>query len=784
MSRTQIVRAILGASISLAALAATPVHAQETAAADAGLVSDDIVVTAQKRNESAQNVPISITALGGDQLKAAGVSGTQDLKSVVPALNVTTGAGGFGLPRIRGIGATGQGVGIENPVVVYVDGVYYSAAFGVLQSVFDAKQVTVLKGPQGTLFGRNATGGLIQIDTLGPDFQWNGKAELGYGNFQTMTGGAYLSGPVSDTVAFSVSGQYENRDKGYGVNRFLNRDIGTNEQWSGRAKLLFQPSDATKVLLSADFNGRNAAEPAFRNFGLNSLGQDVSAQIVAAGGDPQHDIYSDYNPYMRAKQWGTGLTVEQDVGGATLKSISAYRRSDLLTVFDPDGTVSGGTQLLIANVYADKQFTEEVNLISKGSGPFKWVVGGFYMWDQGVTSPRPDSVRNSFAGNQSDTLADSRLHSIAGFVEGSYNLDPATRVTAGIRYTHDSRTLSVLQQSYTFATNTLANTPTVTDARTFERVTWKLSVDHRFSDQVLAYASYNRGFRSGTFIPQATPLLVLKPEVVDAYEVGLKTDLFDRKVRINVAGYRYDQTNVQVMQVIAGVQQVYNAMGARIYGLDGDISWKVTDHLRLFGGANWTHARYTSFTDAVISVPYPLSTSLGAAAASTFSTTNYTYIDSTTGQTVANTACLGTFLPPSATTQAARDAFYRGRAGGNCLLRGDASGKRLQNTPTITFSMGGTLDIPTEVGKFTFGGNVYYNGGFVGTPDERVQQAAYTTVDASLTWRHPNEKLYAKIWGRNLTDAFYRTQIGASNSGDNGTSAAPRTYGMTLGFDF
>lgn len=283
---------------------------------------------------------------------------------------------------------------------------------------------------------------------------------------------------------------------------------------------------------------------------------------------------------------------------------------------------------------------------------------------------------------------------------------------------------------------------------------------------MMVYASYNRGFRSGTFVPQiATPFSVLEPEVVDAYEIGTKTDLFDRKLRLNVAGYYYDQSAVQVIQVIAGVQNVYNARkGAKIYGIDADLTLQVTDNLRLFGGANWTHARYNEFTDAIISIPYPV--------AAGFTPTSYTYVDSKTGATVANTTCLGTFGAPTA------------QLGGNCLIRGDASGNKLQNTPDVTFSIGGSLDVPTSIGKFTLAGNYYYNDGFVGTVDERVKQASYNTVDMSLTWKDLSDAFYVRLWGKNLTDAFYRTQIGASNSGDNGTPGTPRTYGLTLGFDF
>lgn len=711
---------------------------------------EDIVVTAQKRAQSAQDVPIAITALDSGQLRAAGVSSTEALKSAVPALNVTTATGGYGLPRIRGVGATGQGPGIENPVAVYVDGVYYGAAFGVLQSLFDVDQIAVLKGPQGTLFGRNATGGLIQITTLAPSFEYTGRAEIGYGNLQTATAAAFVSGGLSKTVAISVAGQYEDRNKGFGRNLLTGRDIQDGSTYAGRVKLLWNAGDATSFLLSADANGRDAAEPAFRNFGLNSLGQNVTSQILALGGDPDRDIYSDTDPRLRARQWGAGLTATQDLGFASLKSITAYRRTDLSILFDPDGTTQPRT--IIANDQFDKQFTQEINLVSQGHHRIDWVLGGFYMNDAAGLSPAR-TTGLLIAGNNgySDYRSDIRLDSYAGFAEGTLHVDAATNLIAGLRYTSDHRTADARSITYVGATNTTTVVPT-SDARTFNKLTWRLSLDHRFSPDVLAYASYNRGFRSGSFVPQTNPLQVLEPEQTDAFEVGVKTDLFDRRVRFNLAGYYYDQKNLQVIQIIAGTQYVYNAQGAHIYGLDGDVTFKLTRNVRLFGGVNYTHGRYTTFSNAILSTPYPLPAGFVVPA----------------GQ-----SCIGTFGNPYA------------QLGGNCLLRGDASGNRLQNTPTFTGSVGGTWDIPTATsGRFTLAGNYYYNSGFVATPDERVRQPHYNTVDASLTWHLPGDKVYLRAWGRNLTDAFYRTQLSASNTGDNGTNAAPRTYGGTLGFSF
>ncbi|MDF7775290.1 TonB-dependent receptor [Sphingomonas sp. AOB5] len=739
--RSPRLRAAMLAGSCIALLGATSALAQD-AQEESQEGNAEIVVTAQKRAQNAQDVPIAITALGGDDLASAGVSDTEDLKAAVPSLNVTTAVGGFGLPRIRGIGATGQGPGIENPVAIYVDGVYYGAAFGVLQSLFDVDQVAVLKGPQGTLFGRNATGGLIQIATQDPKFEWGGKAQFGYGNYETLNGAFFVTGGLSSNIAISVSGQYEKREEGFAKNLFTGNDVGQGDGWSGRAKLLWEPGATTRVVLSGDFNGRDAAEPAFRQFSRNALG------VMLAGSE--RDIVADVDPLLRARQWGTSLTITQDLGSAELKSITAYRRSTLRTLFDPDGTTQ--PRIRVDNNNYDTQFTQEINLVSQGDGALKWVIGAFYMDNDAGQDPGRTTGLFTFGNNgYSDDIYSVRVKSISGFAELTYALGDATNVIAGIRYTSDDRSFESYQVDFNGNTNTTTRSATITGQKTFGNTSWRLSVDHRFSPQLLAYASYNRGFRGGTYNPRGSLTSILQPETVDAFEVGFKSDLADRTLRLNVAAYYYDQDAVQVQQVIAGRNNVYNANGAEIYGVDADITWQPTRNVRIFGGVGYTHAQYKDFPQAVISYPYPLATGFVIP----------------TGQT-----CLGTNGNPFT------------QLGGNCLLIGDRSGAELQNTPKLTLSLGGNVDIPTGIGTFSVAGNYYYNDGFVGSPDGRVRQPSYNLVDASLTWKPNDGSIYVRVWGKNLTDDFYRTQLSATNAGDNGTAGNPRTYGATFGFEF
>jgi iron complex outermembrane receptor protein len=729
-------------------LVTTFAQAQEASTSEGAL--EEVIVTAQKREENAQDVPIAITALSADDLAAAGTTSTVDLKSVVPSLNITTGVAGFGMPRLRGIGASGQGPGIENPVAVYIDDVYYGATFGNIQSLFDTAQVVVSKGPQGTLYGRNTTGGLIQIRTRDPQFDLGGKAQIGYGNYDTANGGFFLTGGLSDSVAMSVSAQYDNREEGYGVNRFTGNEVMTSESWAGRVKLLWKIGENTDLRIAVDTNGRDGADPTFRNFELNALGQNLNTLISNAGGDPDYDIYSDVDPELRARQSGGSVIFEHEFGAFTFKSVTAYRDTSLSTYFDPDGTTQ--PRLRIFNDNFDEQFTQEIDLISAGDGPLKWTVGAFYMWNSAGQEPGRTTGLTTFGGNgYSDTITDVHLNSISGFAEGTYGIADATNVTAGIRYTSDKREFEAKTVTYNGTMNVTTISPTIEDERTFSDPSWKLSIDHRFSPELMVYASYNRGFRSGTFVPQATPVIALEPEEIDGYELGLKSDLFDQHLRLNVAGYYYDQTNVQVQQVIAGVNNVYNAEGAEIYGADADFILSVTDRFRLFGGVGWTDATYTDFTNAIVSIPYPLPAGFVIPA----------------GQT-----CLGTFGSPFT------------QLGGNCLLRGDGSGNKLQNTPELTGSFGGSLEIPTGIGTFTVAANYYYNDGFVATADERVVQDSYSLVDASVTWRDSSERMFVRLWGNNLTEEYYRSQLGATNSGDNGTPGAPRTYGLTLGVEF
>ncbi len=695
--------------------AATPPDASTAAspADSAGL--QEIVVTAQKRSENAQNVPIAITALSAQQLATAGIADTSDLKLLTPSLGFNTALGGFGQPRIRGVGTTTTGPGIENPVATYIDGVYIGSAAGTLFSLNDVEQVAVLKGPQGTLFGRNATGGLIQVTTRAPSQTPTGDASISYGNYHTFGANAYLSGGLTDTLSASLAGIYDNQHDGYGRNLYNNAPVQRHHDYAGRAKLQWKPDAATKFTLSGDYSYLQGADPAIRPVDGTLLG------MPSPGG--ARDIDQNIQPYLKTKQYGVNLTGTHDFAGVQLLSITAYRNSYLHAIIDGDQTPLSLVE--VDQTQKDKQFSQELQLLSTAAGPFKWVAGAYYFWSRGTYDPLQTTITQPFGTIVATIDSKQTLNSYAGFAQGTYALSDATHFTAGLRYTIDDRALAASSATAT----PIGTFPASTDAgKSFKKLTWRFALDHRFSPEMLGYISYNRGFKSGSFVPQIIPAEELKPETLDAFEAGLKTDLFDRRVRFNAAAFYYDYKNIQINEILDGVLYPFDGSGARSYGFDADAQARVTHDLTLTAGFSYIHDRYKSFPNGY---------------------TTTTAIDPTTFQF--------TVISPY-----------------------DSTGKRLQDTPDWTANLGATY----KFGPLLLAGSYYYNDGYYVDPGNNVREPHYNIVDASLTWTSSDNRLSVKVWGKNLTNALYSEQLDATSTGNNRVAAPPRTYGVTAGVHF
>lgn len=690
--------------------------AQRTAGDNAGTGLVDIVVTAQRRSENLQNVPVAVTALSAATLEATGAATVEDLNGLTPGLNITTTGGAYVLPRIRGVGTTAGGAGIENPVAVYVDGVYYASATGSLLSLNNVAQVAVLKGPQGTLFGRNATGGLIQITTRDPQEDFEADIEGTYGNRNTFAGSLYLTGGLAPDVSADLAVYYRNQLDGFGINRVTGNDVNRARNFALRSKIKFDIGDSTTIKLAGDYTNNKAALVAFR---------PVSGTIPVGGvpfASGKFDVESDADPLSATEQGGGSLTIQHDFSAIRALSITAYRKTRTHFILDSDKRPQPINTIDV--IQKDRQFSQEFQLVSTAGGRFQWTAGAYYFWAKGSYDPIRIILNNAAAVI---TLpAEQTTRSAAVYAQGTYELADGLKLTAGLRYTHDRQSFSG-SQTRTTAGGTVP-LASASDSTTASKLTWRLALDYRFSPELMGYLSYNRGFKSAGYNPQAFPAVPFKPEVLDAYEVGFKADLFDRKLRLNPSFFYYDYKNLQVSSFVNGILTISNAANAEIYGLDLDATAAVAKGLTLSAGLSILHARYKDFNGASISTPLP--------------------------------------------------------AGGNLITSGSAAGKRLQATPDWTLNLAIDYTIPIGSNELQLHGDYYYNDGWYPEAENRIRQPHYNLFNASIAYVFNDGRYTARVWGRNLGNAAYALQMNSQAVGDAIGMAPGRTYGVTLGAKF
>jgi iron complex outermembrane receptor protein len=698
---------------------ATSAHAQTAAPA----TLEEIVVTAQKRAENMQDVPVAVSAETARSLAAKGVEGTADLTVTIPGLSYTQ-VVGSALPRIRGIGSAISLGGNENPIATYIDGVYIAAASSSVLAFNNIEQVAVLKGPQGTLFGRNATGGLIQITTRDPVEVFGGEGSVTYGNLQTVGGQLYLTGGPADGLAGDLAIYYRDQKDGFGRNLLSGAQVNKSRDFAARTKWKFE-RDGVVARASLDYAVTSGVLPAFRA----TKGSLPVTGIPFTGDD--FDTNSDVDPQLKNEQWGASLQLNKKIGEIELVSITGYRRSQFHAVFDIDKLPLFINRSDLRQ--PSRQFSQELQLLSPSGKRFGWVIGAYYF--DASSSYDPLLIDNGAAADI-NVSSEQGTKSAALFGQASYRLSQATGLTAGLRYTTEKKDFKARGDIVTPAGVRIPGA-TLSDSIEVEKVTWRLALDHHFSDDLMGYASYNRGFKSGGFNPQrfTAPLSPFQPEVLDAWEVGLKSEFLNRRVRLNAATFYYDYKNIQINAFVNGISTIYNAASAEIYGLDLDLTAAPTDQLTITAGLALLHDRFGDFPGASISRP----------------------------------------AVPNGTTV----------LGGNIVGVGNAKGNRLPLTPDWTFNLGAIYVVPLETGILEFSANYFHNDGWRAEADNRLRQVPYDLVNASATWFLDSERAKSvKLWAKNLTNEAYAIQMNAQPPADGVSIGSGRTYGVTLGARF
>ncbi|MCW1429015.1 TonB-dependent receptor [Novosphingobium sp. JCM 18896] len=771
-------RALTSAALAgLAAMSAVPAFAQDAAADTGGL--EEIVVTAQHRQERLQDVPIAVSAVTASALRESGVDTTRDLPQIIPSVQFTR-SGPSGLFFVRGVGTTNAAAGEEGANAVYVDGVYMADLGQTINYFNNIERVEVLKGPQGTLFGRNATGGLVHVITREPGDEWVLDGDFGYANYETVSARAYVAAPITEGLSADIAVTRYHQNEGWGRN-LTRGDKNFIQDYSGiRSKIVARPTDRIKLILSGDYLENRDNPVGWRiadgtiGTGL-SRGPDVPGTPAGAVVADDHDTTANDLALTKQRIYGGSFTGEFDLGFATLTSVSAYRNTRTNSDFDVDG---GPISLIrIQFLSGMKSFQQEVRLASTGSGPLQWQFGGFYLNTKANNTSFFSGGAFGTARGQ-DVRAKLDSNSYAAFGEATYAITPTTKLTGGIRYTEDRRSFDASQFTI-LANGTALPGGTVTNPsgqpltapgiqRTklkYNQVTWRAALRQELTPDISVYASANRGFKSGSYSlqnPLNDPYL---PQTIMAYEIGFKSELFDRRLRLNLAAFHYDIDDYQVRSAAAanpGSSLVLNAATVKVDGVEFEFEAKPTDNLRLFGGATWLNSRYGTFGGAGQNFQAPIV---------------YPVIAGQTAAATCPAALRGTRNPGVVPAGGVW-------TGGYVTCFGDASGNKVSNAPDFAASFGATYTVPLgDERELRLTGLYAFNSGYYFEPDNIAKQDEYHLLNASIEYRS-SEHLGVEIWGRNLTNTDYAVQKITTGTGTTQSNGAPRTYGATVKFNF
>lgn len=788
-------RAIYTAMLSVAL--AMPAHAQGADARPApgsgGNASDasepataDILVTARRREERAQDVPIALTALTGAQVAVPGTVGLAQVAQLAPSLQITATNPRQTNINIRGLGATPAfaSIGLEYGVGVYVDQVYYPRPTQAAFDLYDLDRVEVLRGPQGTLFGKNTTAGAINISTQAPSFTPGFRGEVSFGNYSSVQARASGTAPINDRLAIRLTVTDTVRDQGF-VKNVRGDRLSDLDSFGIRGQLLFKATDTVTLRLIGDYS----------DFRQNCcIGELTSVRTTRANGtavpanfyqraarfgyvplpiDPYgRELDLNRPTYLEVETYGGTAIIDADLGAATLTSVTAARK----LTFRPatDGDLTPLDIFTNAGVSEDqRQFSQELRLASNGRRPIDYVVGLYYLNERlsdrlftdygrdaalwilgpaaGGTAPSAGG-QAALDGFQVNGSAQARTRSYAAFGQLTWHVLPRLDLTGGLRFTRERKTgffgqaqggtaltpAQILLGAQAIRNSFGAVVPRFDARSTESKLSGVATLAYHFTPDVLAYATYSRGFKSSGLNLNAvaapvagiaTPPLVIAPERVENVEAGVKTTLLDHHVTLDLAAFTTRIRNYQSQQIdttLASTAYIANVGTVRSRGLEGDLTIRPARGLSLFASGSLIDADYRSFRDA----PCPLE------------------------------------LQPQA----------------SC----DLSGRRLPGVSRYNASGGGEYDLAiggTREGYLA--GDVSYRSRFnsiYNLAQDGVIRG-YAVVNARIGLRARGGRWDVSVYARNLFDAHYLQIItpSAFNTGQyTGLTGDPRTYGITL----
>lgn len=749
----------IGAS-SLAMALSAPAMAQDSGgASDAAEDTDVIIVTANKREQNIQDVPLSVTAIGGAALASAGVSDLGALDKLAPGLQFGQ-SGNDARPAIRGARTDNVSVQQDPVVSFFVDGVYRSRTSQALAAFVDVDRVEVLRGPQGTLYGRNSFGGAVNVISNQPVNDLRYGASVTVGNYDRVRAEGFFNAPLSDTLFARISVAIDSHD-GFVKNTFDRRnDIRDKDDTYVRGQLRWEPTSEFDATLRAslwkqggnggsDFGYFNSGTPINPGGGAFTYAEALTAVLnpvnprVGGGNSP-----SDAGPYSIARDTDFQLDTEQktldfeanyDFGAAAVKLLIGY--ADFRTFRTADADLSIFPSGFEYQDDRAKTFTQELQINSVGDGPFQWTIGAFHLNDDttGIfafdrifttdpltnrpiqTSPAPASDFNSFAEVNTDSLA--------FYGQATFSITDALRATGGVRWTRDKKDFARLTNG-TFTNPVVFTGTPFRDSATFEKVTWRGGLEADLSPDSLLYATVSTGFQAGGFNNSADAITggaSFNEQTVTAYEIGSKNTFADGALIANLSLFWNEFSGLLANQSVntgppsnTVLTISTNAGSARARGAELELKYRPDDNLSVSASLALNDAEYK----------------------------NYEIRETISG-----------------TTQNLR-------------------GTRIALTPDFIANLGVDYDFELAGGAtITPGFNLYYSGEYSTTDVDYAfsQQGSFAKVDLSLTYASANGNWSVQAFGRNVTDEaiFNRTVIFGQNAIVR-NYADPATFGLRL----
>jgi iron complex outermembrane receptor protein len=738
-------RTILYAGAAFAALTAVPAFAQEQAADDAtpavqtaeaeqAAANDEITVTARRREESLIDVPISMSVVSGDTLVRTGAVDITALQDKTPnlTLQIARGSNSTLIAFSRGVGQQDPLWGFEPGVALYLDDVYVARPQGAVLDIFDVERVEVLRGPQGTLYGRNTIGGAVKYVTRRLGNQFRATARASYGSYNQVDLIGQVTVPLTDSLSIGGAVARYTRD-GYGENLTTGAEHYNKDVIAARLSAEFAPTDNIFFRVAGD----RTLDKSKPRHGTRLLPNGTDPRYLPT--DSVYDTRAGIGDDNRVETRGLSATAEIGLSDAlTFKSISAWRDGSTDTLIDFDNTVL--PTLDVPASYEDRQFTQELQLLFEGER-LQGVLGLYYL--NGRASGAFDTVVG-LVNTTTLTAGTVDTKSYAAFGDLSFDLTDKFKVSAGLRYTRDEKTGTVFRRNYTGIRSPLfGNAAAVpgllrtdyTNDRSFEKLTPRVSISYAPRQDLNFYASYGQGFKSGGFDMRGdaifTPTTVegYEPETIDSWEVGMKGAFLENSFFLNLAGffsnYKDQQVTIQVPALPSGIASfVDNAGKAEIYGFELETRMVPSRHFSASFVLGYTHADYKEFL---------------------------------------------TFI------------------GGGTTPVDVADQRAFQNTPEWTANASATWSEDLAGGTISFTPSVSFRSDTqmfeIATP--ALDQDGYAVVDAALNWTSEGGRYRIGVAGRNLSDTRYR--VGGYNfpgalTGNSiiGYYGPPRTVTGTL----